>query len=115
MFCTETHALLHRILHQQEATNQQLTRMEHTMASQQDQVNALTDQVLAQKDQFTALGAALAGIQSDIDTLIAGQQAGTPADLTGLQSAVADLVTTLGAQVAQATAIDAENPVPPPA
>ena len=86
----------------------------NTLATQAE-VDAIVTQVTEQNAQLAALAASLTGIQSDIDTLVAAAAAGQPVNLTGLQTAVADLVTGLGTQVTQAQAIDAENPVVVPA
>jgi len=86
------------------AIQQQLTRMEHTMATQAE-LDALVAQIDALGGTLTT---ALAGIQADLDALIA---ANPGLDVTALVASVASLT----GLVDQAVAIDAENPVPPPA
>jgi hypothetical protein len=80
----------------------QTTRIGDKMATQED-----VDALKATVDQLGGtLGTALAGIQSDLDALKA---ANPGVDISALQASVSNLATA----VDQATAIDAENPVPP--
>jgi hypothetical protein len=85
------------------AIQQQLTRMERTMATQAE-LDALVAQIDALGGTLTT---ALAGIQADLDALVA---ANPGLDVTALTASVGALT----GLVDQAVAIDAENPVPPP-
>ena len=86
--CTTVHRALARILERLDI-----------MATQAD-IDALTAQIT---DRDAALATALAGIQGDLDALKAANPA---VDITALQASVA----ALGDTVAQAAAVDAENP-----
>lgn len=80
-----------------------LERTSHMAAIQAD-IDALTAQLT---ELGGTLGVALAGIQGDLDALVA---ANPGVDVTALSASVAALSTA----VDQATAIDAENPAPGP-
>jgi hypothetical protein len=91
-----------RILRALDQIRRQLNTIGDTMATQED-VNALQATV----DQLGgSLSTALVGIQGDLDAL---KEAHPELDLSALQASVSNLATA----VDQATAIDAENPVPP--
>lgn len=90
-------------LHMLAELRNRIKQMESTMATQAD-IDALKGTI----DQLGGtLSTALAGIQSDLDALVA---ANPSVDVSALQASVAALSTA----VDQATAIDAENPVTPP-